>query len=472
MTWHRAIVGASALVVAVGVSACDFLRVSDPGRYEEEDLLDALVAVGNTAEGNSHKWMNWYVVWQELLGDALTYTGPETFDDQYGLIDDGRVDFNTYPVARLPENTPTQAYNFPDGMAESRWLAAKGWRIAKRAYEEGDSMDAATDFESSFLAAQIKLGWAFNNMYLGLFSCEGVLGSPDDPGGAEMYYDIQIFDSTVSLFAHVIEIMGRIDPMLLEDQERDYLNAARTGRALMRMLGGDYDGAVADASTVPDGFRYEAILGGSFWDWNQVYRLGWQLRYLSLHPWVVALLGEEGVSGPARDPWTEEPDERIEVVYRPETFFGNDDVWVPRKYNSATSGITMVSSSHARLIEAEAMAVSGDYTGATGKLNALRAEVDLSEIPFIPTEFVSTHEGQVGMLDLLLHERFAELFSEGWRQVDLYRFRLTHEVFEALGDPVRRGIGRPTKFPGSAREAWLNPLVANDPTVRCHPNAG
>ena len=469
MNWHRVVIGVGALVVAIGSSACDMLRVQDPARYEEEDLLDALEAVGNTAEGNAHKWMNWYVIWQELLSDVLTYVGPEAHDDRFGLIDDGRVDFNTYPVARLPQNYYGQFsfpyyghYNFPDGMAESRWLAHKAWRVADRAYAR-DSVDAQTQFESSLLAAQIKLGWAFYNMYLGLFSCEGVLGSPDDEGGAEMYLDVQIYDSAASLFTHVIDIMGRIDPALIEELglERDYLNAARTGRALMRMLSGDYDGAVADASTVPDGFRYDGIVGSLFWDWNKMYWLGWQQRYFSLHPWVLDTMT---VSGDRADPHTGEPDPRIEITYRPPTFRGRDDVWVPRKYNGSTSGFPMVRSVHARLIEAEAMAMSGDYTGATGVLNTLRAEVDLSEIPFVPAS-------EPEMIYVLLHERFAELFSEGWRQVDLHRFDLTREVFEALDDPVRRGIGRPTKFPGSAREAWLNPLVINDATQRCHPNA-
>ena len=468
MNWHRAGVGVGALAVAVGLSACDLLRVKDPGRYEEEDLINALEAVGNTAEGNAHRWMNWYIVWQELLGDALTYIGPEVHDDQYGLIDDGRVDFNTYPVARTPANSRFGSFNFPDGMAASRWLAHKAWEIGEIAYGTGgDSADASTEFESSFLAAQIKLGWAFNNMYLGLFSCEGVLGSVDDEGGAEMYLDLQVYDSAASLFTEVIEIMGRVDPLMAdEDQERDFLNAARTGRALMRMLVGDYEGAVSDAAAVPDGFRYDAVVGGLFEDWNQMWWLGDIQRYFHLHSWVTETSESDVETTHNRaDPWTGEPDPRVRIVWRPPPFFGNrPGVYLPGKYGNQTSGIPMVNSIHARLIEVEAMAVSGDFTGATNLLNALRQEVRLSSIPFIP-------EDELMMLGVLVHERFAWLFAEGWRQPDLHRFGLTRFVFEALNDPARRGIGRPTKFPGSAREAWLNPAVVDDATQRCHPNA-
>lgn len=466
MNWYRAGVGVGALVVTVGLSACDLLRVSDPGRYEEEDLLTALEAVGNTAEGNAQRWMDWYVIWQELLGDALNFVGPaEMFRDQYALIDNGRVDFNTYPVARTPANSRYVAYNFPDGMAASRWLAHKAWEIAELAYEEGDSMEAELGLESSYLGAQIKLGWAFNNMYLGLFSCEGVLGSPDDPDGAEMYLDIQIYDSAASLFTHVIEIMGRVDPFLLELEERpDYLNAARTGRALMRMLTGDYEGAVADASAVPDGFRYDAILGGAFEDWNQMYWLGVRFRYFTLHDWVL----DDTLttfSGSLPDPWTGVPDRRRQVIHLPRPFFGDGDaVTLPTKYNSQTSGVAMVNSAQARLIEAEVTARGDNFIGAMNILDAARAEVGLPAIPVTP-------ENEVQMLEVLLWERYAWQWLEGWRQPDLHRFGLTRPVFEALNDHDRRGIGRPTKFPGSAREAWLNPLVANDATQRCHPNA-
>ena len=468
MNWHRAGVGVGAVVVAVSLSACDLLQVRDPGRYEEEDLLEALEAVGNTAEGNVHKWMNWYVIWQELLGDVLNYNGPPDFDDQYGIIDEGRVDYNTYPVARTPANSSSRQvkYNFPDGMAASRWLAHKAWEIGERAYEEGDSMDAATDFESSYLAAQIKLGWAFNNMYLGLFSCEGVLGSVDDEDGAEMYLDIQVYDSAASLFTHVIEIMGRADPFMVEEDQRpDYLSAARTGRALMRMLTGDYEGAVADAAAVPSGFRYDAVLGGSFENWNQMWWLGDLQRYFTIHRWVLDSAYDDKSSGIALDPW-DIPDRRVRWAYRPPvTFLNRPEAWVPSKYSSQASGIPIVNAIHARLIEAEAIAASGDFAGAMDALNTLRQEEGRMEV--IPV----TPEDEIQMLEVLLYERYAWLFVEGWRQPDLHRFDLTRWVFESLNDTARRGIGRPTKFPGSAREAWLNPSVVDDATQRCHPNA-
>ena len=47
---------------------------------------------------------------------------------------------------------------------------------------------------------------------------------------------------------------------------------------------------------------------------------------------------------------------------------------------------------------------------------------------------------------VLLRERFAELFLEGQRLVDLHRKGLMREVFDALDDPERPGEGRPSKW--------------------------
>jgi len=55
--------------------------------------------------------------------------------------------------------------------------------------------------------------------------------------------------------------------------------------------------------------------------------------------------------------------------------------------------------------------------------------------------------------------------------VDLYRFDLTHKVFKDIDDPYRPHVGRASKFPGSSREAWLNPEVEDEANLRCAPVA-
>ena len=50
------------------------------------------------------------------------------------------------------------------------------------------------------------------------------------------------------------------------------------------------------------------------------------------------------------------------------------------------------------------------------------------------------------MEELILWERWAELFMEGHRLVDLHRKGIMQEVFDALEDPERPGAGRPSKW--------------------------
>ena len=87
---------------------------------------------------------------------------------------------------------------------------------------------------------------------------------------------------------------------------------------------------------------------------------------------------------------------------------------------------------------AEAKAHAGDYGGATAILNELRTSVGL------PVHEVPSSDAT--MAELVLWERFAELFMEGQRLVDLHRFGLMRNLFEALEDPARPGDRRPSKW--------------------------
>jgi hypothetical protein len=94
-------------------------------------------------------------------------------------------------------------------------------------------------------------------------------------------------------------------------------------------------------------------------------------------------------------------------------------------------------------------------------INDLRANVGLSAIPVPTTE--------TEMIEILLSEREAEMFMEGMRPIDLARFGLTKQIFEAMADPERPATGRPIKFSMSDTEALLNNQVADDLAQRCLP---
>ena len=139
------------------------------------------------------------------------------------------------------------------------------------------------------------------------------------------------------------------------------------------------------------------------------------------------------------DPWSGQPDPRLPVFFAGEV---GDDMETPYysqwKYKALDDGIPLLHSDLMRLIVAEAKAHAGDYGGATAILNELRTSVGL------PVHEVPSNDAT--MAQLVLWERFAELFMEGQRLVDLHRFGLMRNVFEALEDPARPGDSRPSKW--------------------------
>lgn len=448
----------SALPIVVALSACDILTVRDPGRYDNEDLDDALDAVANTVEGSGQDLVDWYVLWQSLLSDVYMSTG--WYTTSFGLIDEGRSHYGTYPTSQ--ENFVWSSFkrNFPDGVAAHRWFARQSWARLNRV------LLTPAEVNSDVRSVQVLLGDAILDMYLGLFSCEGPLEKSPSPMAA----DIQIYHKAAETFAKVMELVPNVDPEVLEKRP-DYMNAARTGRALMLMLMEDYDAAAAEAAAVPDGFSYDAIHTTSTWLQNNaivVYSTNYA-RNAGLMPWLWDRI-EEGYSSTyikdLMDPVeVAEYDMRMPALKRPFSigYDGETPHYSQMKYELRDDPIPMLHSDHARLIEAEAKVKSGDYAGATAILNKLRSRVNLRPID-VPTN-------EEDMIEFLLNERFAELFMEGYRAVDLYRYDLTLDIFEGFGDPVRPGAGRPTKFPGSSREAQLNPEIENERTIRCEPVA-
>ncbi|NNF29260.1 MAG: RagB/SusD family nutrient uptake outer membrane protein [Gemmatimonadetes bacterium] len=121
----------------------------------------------------------------------------------------------------------------------------------------------------------------------------------------------------------------------------------------------------------------------------------------------------------------------------------------------------MVHSDLMRLIEAENLAAQSDFPGAMTILNTLRANVGLAALP-APADAAE-------MQTYLLSERFAELFMEGQRMLDLYRFDMVDDVFGPLADSERPATGRPVKFSMTDSEATVNANIQNDLTVRCLP---
>ena len=423
---------ATALVAVLALGACEsLLTVQDPQRYTAEDLDTALPAVANGVEGAVHTVMDGFVVYQALLADEYQHTG--TWGG-YDEVDHGRFQYGTSPM---------------DG-THNAWLRAN-W-FAMDAEERFKNVLGESEAASSPLTAQVRLGGAFADLYMGLSFCESV-GQPSGPA----ITDMDALRQAVQEFTNAMQTAQSAG-------RSDYAMAAQAGRAQANLLLGDLTAAAADASAIGDGFSYEAVFNQTVNNWVVlVTTKNFNEAAGLLHKWwdQIDISDDPGFM---RDPWTDEYDMRIPVYFDGEVATDNETPHYSQwKYSGLTDNIPMVHSDLMRLIEAEAAMSAGDYAGATAILNNLRDAVGLA--PF------ETPTDQGMMMDYLLSERFAELFMEGQRAADLYRFGLTRQIFDALDDDEREGSDRPTKFTMTDTEPLYNDNIDDDLTKRCAPKS-
>ena len=228
------------------------------------------------------------------------------------------------------------------------------------------------------------------------------------------------------------------------------------------MLLGNDAAAAADAAGVPAGFSYDAIFNVQ--STNSVVVLTTKTFNEAaglMYTWWPQI-DEAATSGFMRDPWTDAPDPRMPVFFDGEVATDNETPHYSQwKYSRDTDDIPMVHSDAMQLIQAEVLANAGDYPEATAILNDLRDAVGLDPL--------ADATNAAEMQEYLLSERFAELFMEGMRVVDLHRFGLVDDIFTPLADTERPGTGRPTQFSMTDSEATHNALIDNDLLQRCLP---
>lgn len=419
-------------VAVLALGACDdLLTVSDPQRYTASDLDEALPAVANGVEGAIHEILDSWVNDQALLGDVYQHTGTWSgYDDP----DHGRTNYNNNATAG----------------EQNAWLRAQ-W-FAVDAEERFRRVMGDAEAASSPLTAQVQMSGGMADMLLGMTACESVA----EPTG-QLATDMQMLaqaESKLSTAMSTAQAAGR----------PEYAMASQAARAQTRMLQGDWSGAVADASAIPAGFVYYAVYNVQ--STNSIVQLTTKNNNEAaglMHKWW-HLIEKSDEPGFMKDPLSGMPDKRLPVYFDGEIATDNETPHYSQwKYVEDTDDIAMLHSDGMRLIIAEAMARNGDFAGATGILNELRAAVGLPghEVPTDPNM----------MAEIVLWERFAEHFMEGQRLIDLHRAGIVRQVFEALNDPDRLGVGRPTKWPMTSTEPTYNPNINDDLTQRCLPRA-
>ena len=373
--WGMGRGGMAAAALAALLSACD-VSVINPGRVQEDFLFKAeaqaaIVKGIGRAASEAQNWVGY-------TGGAITREiHPSGSTGSFGIQvewQNGELDYETI-------NTH--------------------WNLSQRARWWGDDgiskiQEAGAEDPAMLGKAYLWAGYAYR--LLGENFCDAVIdGGPREP--RSIYYERAIarFDEAQRLGSG------------------DVAMAAVAARASVKAFLGDWTGAVADATTVPDDFvfhmPYHSTEGTTthnriqFASQAEPYKAHTQ-KFTKYEEYS---LSDNNPNGDPRVPFRvtdETGDAAVQCC-------GQVPWWPQTKYPDPGADIPLSKGTEMRLIEAEAMLVSGDWQGAMARINALREAAGVE-----PAAASSTLEAWTA----LKRERGIVLWLEGRRLGDFFRW--------------------------------------------------
>lgn len=398
------------VLVAVGVSACDF-EVTNPGPTQDVRLDDqgAHISVVNGAR----------LLTARALGD-LAYIGSEPARE---LTTAGRV---------FPVKLPSQSGVLQDNAHNRQWNLAHQARFmaedAVRRFE--DTVDDPDGYELT--AQALKLA-GFTNRLLGENKCEAVIAS-----SAAQPHTVHL-ERAEGHFTRAMESASRTG-------QSDVAMASQAGRAQVRLLLGDFQGAASDAQQVPTGFVHQARYSDENQDQrNILYWTNDNVPYRAHSAWNTFYEDYYEETGDPRVRWGFDPNNPVGEFSGVPWFF-------QLKYDNYEAPIALATGREMRLIEAEAALSQQDWQGAMEILNQVRTSV------------VSDHDGAA------LEALEASNAEEAWTHLKRERGIETWLEARRLGD-LRRWLdagtpgeqenmeGRDICFPISETERQTNPNI-------------
>jgi len=423
----RAAAYTAAIALVVFGAACgSALDVPNPQAFGDDALNNPIILknVANGAEGSLHQAFDDYIVYTELLSDEVESTSTW-------------IDWEDVSEGRVRHDWPSQ---FSFSYTQDQLLQARF--AATSATERVDNVLGA-DAQTSPLRAQTMLVDAVSDLLLGTGYCESPLVA-DGPRSS----DTTVFQQAITKFTAGLEAAQAITGDA--DAQRKWLNVGHAGRARANLMAGNYDAAKADAQAVDPGFEYDALYSeaganttsdpGEQFNQNRNRSGGLRRMYHSrVHVIDSVTTGEAYL----RD-WSSNLDDHRMAVTRFAGQLGVNNRFAYygiTKYADRDAPIRMLSKTESNLVEAEVAMRAGDFATEANILNAMRARPGVG-LPPIPTP------GDAGAAqNALLNERMAELWVEGSRMQDLYRFKLVTQIL---------GPARATKLPLSYTEILAN----------------
>lgn len=381
---HLGLLAAGGMILLAG---CD-LGVSNPALIEETDLdtPNAVPAIVNGALGS--------------FGIATTINGAAGVYSASAILSGELVHSGSWVPPReisegIPNNESPENQSHWGNTSQARWQAEDA---AEKVQE------LVSDPSSNQWVALAQLYAGFSNRILGEMFCDAVInGGPLEPHTAFSERAVTYFGDA----AQTAQAGGHTNLRF----------AALAGRAQARLMLGQVDQAVADASQVPTDFVYA-----------HVHSENSNSEHNGVHNW--AFRGDNGFqysvwgtefAGYGVDSFNPGAGGDPRVGFRSVNAAGNAQiggdnrrpVWRAEKYPARNSPIPLAKGTEMRLIEAEALLRAGNVPGAVGKINEVRAHHGLGN--------ASASTAAEGW-ELLIRERGIELWLEGRRLGDLRRW--------------------------------------------------
>ncbi|HEX6939853.1 MAG TPA: RagB/SusD family nutrient uptake outer membrane protein [Longimicrobiales bacterium] len=414
--WRRA---AALVLIAGGAAGCDSIfEVDNPNDLVQEDLEQpaSSTALVNGAEATVARGLNDIVLAISVPTDELTWRG--TYDAGREL-DAG---FLSNPANEFSNAEAWSTF------AEGRFMADEAVRLMEQWQAEGVLPDSS-HLARAYLYSAIAYVAAAD--YWDAFVISDRREAAPPLAEDEMS---QLYDIAIDRLGKGLAVARGIGDSDLEAAILGMRARAHFAKAIWQKLNPPgatpADPLVDDAAAAADALAALDLVDG---DWKFQFEYGPTTVSSQLGSWInsrqefrvdtaYAVPNEAGsrVIGVALlDPIDLAPDS---ALYR-----ALDELGALSSTTEEYPPFTVVSARELHLIAAEVALAGGLDADAAAHINAVRA---LDER--------TPYSGQVPLLDLLIHERRVNLFLQGRRLADMYRFGITDPRWQQTSDAATR----------------------------------
>ena len=412
----------AALLIAVfSMAGCGILDVENPNNLIEDDLDNPAAAepMANGVEAAVTRALSYILAPYSVGSDECTWVGSR---DAWGQLDQGALDF-------AGNEFTDQAFPF---VGEARWMTDE-FRGRLEGFGGSSVSLARVHFYRAIMYTTI--ADMFDDFVIGSDRTEPA--APVGPGNMASLYDEALVSVNAALGMNPggdlhVALLGMKARIIYSKAVWAKVNPVDTANPLVSAGGAE---AQAALNAMDPDYRYQLITDGGFQ--LQSYMAGQindRLEFTFTDTWVQR----------------NEAGNKVAAVTFPDMIDGTVHPYLETFINGFVAArqyadMTIVSAREMHLILAEGALASGDTGGFTTHINNLRA-----------LDGLTPYDGQVDAQALLEESRAVNLFLQGRRLADLYRF----DIMSPEWTSTTSAVTKPGTFlPITKVEVEANPLV-------------